>query len=311
MVENKLGGKGVISYEAISCDQHLHQVCQIGHNLDTAGTNKYVRSEAFWSCSSGTLARYSMVLNHTIQLRPGEHYWLANIRRPTFDVYSDPEPELKYCGSAKITGNGRLKRSVSKCDTHLRALCLNRQEYNLNPEKDNPGMNVVIIVVVVLVVSVVLAVIIVVIVWRVRLKKKQLSLDQHLNTSEDGHVYTEINEASECSNRPSEIANEQFTYDHLNHSSKVTNKPTGNNYDPTTDVPARYYHQSSTVKSSYDKINISKNMHENFQNPPPNEYDTVRLIEKLEEDNYHHLDRNKGEITKNIATDYSETNFAN
>lgn len=143
------------------------------------------------------------------------------------------------------------------------------------------------------------------------MKKKQLSLDQHHNSSEDGHVYTEINKAAECSKRPPERANEQFTYDHLNHSSKVTNKPSGNIYDTTTDVPARYHDQSSTVKSSYDKINISKNMHGHFQNPPPNEYDTVRLIEKHDEDNYHHLDRNNGEVTTNVATGYSETSFVN
>ncbi|CAG2210894.1 unnamed protein product [Mytilus edulis] len=146
---------------------------------------------------------------------------------------------------------------------------------------------------------------------RQKLKKKLLSLDQHHNTSEDGHVYTEINEASECSNRPPERANEQFTYDHLNHSSKVTNKPSGNIYDTTTDVPARYCDQSYTVKSSYDKINISKGMHGHFQNQPPNEYDTVRLIEKYDEDNYHHLDRNKGRVTTNVATGYSETSFVN
>ncbi|XP_063399333.1 uncharacterized protein LOC134683954 [Mytilus trossulus] len=312
VVENDIGGQGVKSYEAIPCDHHLFRVCQTGHTFPTAGNTKYVWSKAFGTCSSGTLARYSMVLNQTIHLRSSEHYWLANIRRPTFHVYSDPEPESKYCGSARISSNGRLIRSVAQCDKRLPALCLARPKFVLNPDTDNPGLNVVVIVVVVLVVSVFLAVFIVVIVWGVRLKKKQLSLYQHHNTSEDGHVYTEINEAAECSNRPHQRANEQFTYDHLNHSQKVTNKPSGNIYNTTTDVPARYYDKSSTVKSSYDKMNISqKNMHGHFQNQPPNEYDTVRLIEKYDEDNYHHLDRNNGEVTTNVATGYSETSFVN
>ncbi|CAC5386063.1 unnamed protein product [Mytilus coruscus] len=311
VVRNDIGGKGVNSYEAIPCDRHLLLVCLTGHNLHTSGTDKYVWSQSFRCCSNGTLARYSVVLNQTIQLKLSEHYWLANIRRPTFHFYSDPEPEPKYCVSAKISSNGKLMKSVEKCDKRLPALCLDRQEYVINPDKDNTGLNVSITVVVLLVGSVVLAVFIVVTVWRVRLKKKQLSLDQPHNTSEDGHEYTEINETAECSIQPPERVNEQFTYDHLSHSQKVTSNPPGNIYDTTTDLPARYYDQSSTVKSSYDKINISKNTHGNFQNQPPNEYDSVRLIEKCDEDKYHHLDRNKGNVTTNFGNDYIDTSFVN
>ncbi|XP_052066097.1 uncharacterized protein LOC127705788 [Mytilus californianus] len=135
VVRNDIGGKGVDSYEAIPCDRHLLLVCQTGYNFDTAGTDKYVWSQSFRCCSYGTLARYSVVLNQTIQLKLSEHYWLANIRRPTFHFYSDPEPEPKYCGSAKISSNGRLMKSVEKCDKRLPALCLDRQEYVINPDK--------------------------------------------------------------------------------------------------------------------------------------------------------------------------------
>ncbi|CAC5387723.1 unnamed protein product [Mytilus coruscus] len=48
---------------------------------------------------------------------------------------TDHEPEPKYCGSAKISSNGKLMRSVEKCDKRLPALCLDRPEFVLNPDK--------------------------------------------------------------------------------------------------------------------------------------------------------------------------------
>ncbi|CAC5400602.1 unnamed protein product [Mytilus coruscus] len=106
VVRNDLGGKGVNSYEAISCDQHLPLVCQKGknsNNLHILEDNVYKWSESFLHCPSGTLARYSVVSNQTTELQTNTYYWLANIRRPSFHFYSDPEPEPKYCVSAKIS----------------------------------------------------------------------------------------------------------------------------------------------------------------------------------------------------------------